>query len=52
MAKDNRERRITIRLSDEEWRMLRMMSYEMEISPSEVVRRTIENYYKYYQYCP
>ena len=52
--KDEREvrnNRVTVRLSDVEWRMVDQMSFELGMSPSEIIRLTIENYYKIYQYC-
>lgn len=49
--RDTRNKRITIRLSDAEWRMVDQMSFELDMSPSDIIRKTIENYYKIYQYC-
>ena len=41
--------RITIRLTREEMRMLDQMSFDMDLSVSEVIRLTIENYYQYFK---
>jgi predicted DNA-binding protein len=46
-----KKHRISIRLTDEDMRMINEMSFHLDLSPSEVIRKTIENYYKIYQYC-
>ena len=51
MKEDVRNYRMTVRLTREEMRMVDQMSFEMGLSQSEIIRKTIENYYKIYQYC-
>lgn len=52
MKEVKRDRVVTVRLSEQEWLMVNEMSFELGLSQSEVIRKTIENYYKYYRFCP
>lgn len=44
-----KKHRLTVRLTDADMRMIDEMCYELGMSPSEIIRKTIENYYQYFE---